>query len=112
MTATWEGSRDYDASEQSVTRVGAPTLSTRCAGPRLARLGGAGPSGAAVHVASFASLLLCIGLWIRAKTVDDAERGNAERRALFVGLWPAWLWLVGDAFERAEGRRGAPGRRP
>ena len=31
---------------------------------------------------------LCIALWIRAKTVDQDERGNAERRALFVGLWP------------------------
>jgi hypothetical protein len=27
-------------------------------------------------------------LWIRAKAVDQEERGNAERRALFVGLWP------------------------
>ena len=37
------------------------------------------------HVASLASIYLCIGLWIRAKTVDQDERGNAERRALFVG---------------------------
>ena len=44
---------------------------------------------------------LCIGLWIRAKTVDQDERGNAERRALFVGLWPAMLWLLGDALDRA-----------
>src|SRR5688500_433430 len=41
-----------------------------------------------LHVTSIASVLLCIGLWIRAKTVDQEERGNAERRALFVGLWP------------------------
>ena len=50
-------------------------------------------------------VLLCIGLWIRAKSVSQEERGNAERRALFVGLWPAQLWLIGDAAERRERRR-------
>jgi hypothetical protein len=53
-----------------------------------------------LQVASLASIGLCIGLWVRAKTVDQTERGNAERRALFVGLWPAELWLIGDALER------------
>jgi hypothetical protein len=47
------------------------------------------------------SIGLCIGLWIRAKTVDRDERGNAERRALFVGLWPPMIWLIGESFERA-----------
>jgi hypothetical protein len=55
-------------------------------------------------------VLLCIVLWIRAKTVTQEERGNAERRALFVGLWPAQLWLLGDAVERRE-RRGPRLRR-
>ena len=55
-----------------------------------------------LHAASFGGIYLCIGLWIRAKTVDQDERGNAERRALFVGLWPAMLWLLGDALERRE----------
>ncbi|MDT7652002.1 MAG: hypothetical protein QOI36_3408, partial [Pseudonocardiales bacterium] len=41
---------------------------------------------------------------IRAKTVDQDERGNAERRALFVGLWPPMFWLFGDAAERAGDR--------
>ena len=45
---------------------------------------------------------LSIVLWIRAKTVDQEERGNAERRALFVGLWPPTLYLRGDSLERAE----------
>jgi len=53
-------------------------------------------------------VLLCIGLWIRAKSVSQEERGNAERRALFVGLWPAQLWLIGDAAERRERRRRRP----
>jgi hypothetical protein len=54
------------------------------------------------HLASAGSIGLCVGLWIRAKTVDQDERGNAERRALFVGLWPPMLWLIGDSLERRE----------
>ena len=55
-----------------------------------------------LHVLSQAGVGLCVVLWIRAKTVDQDERGNAERRALFVGLWPPTLWLIGDALERHE----------
>jgi hypothetical protein len=55
-----------------------------------------------VHGASVGAIGLCIGLWIRAKTVDQEERGNAERRALFVGLWPAMLWLLGDWLAEEE----------
>jgi hypothetical protein len=55
-----------------------------------------------LHVASMASVGLCIGLWIRAKTVDQDERGNAERRALFVGLWPPTMWLIGDSLEKHD----------
>jgi hypothetical protein len=55
-----------------------------------------------LHVGSMASVGLCIALWIRAKTVDQEMRGNAERRALFVGLWPPMLWLIGDSLERLE----------
>jgi hypothetical protein len=58
-----------------------------------------------LHAASVGSVGLCVVLWIRAKTVDQDERGNAERRALFVGLWPPTLYLVGDSLERHE-RRG------
>ena len=54
---------------------------------------------------SFGSIGLCIALWIRAKTVDQDERGNAERRALFVGLWPPMLWLIGESIQREEKRR-------
>ncbi len=52
--------------------------------------------------ASLGSVALCIGLWIRAKTVDQDERGNAERRALFVGLWPPMLWLIGDSLQEPD----------
>ncbi len=56
------------------------------------------------HLGSMAAIYLCIALWVRAKTVDQEERGNAERRALFVGLWPPMLWLIGDALETADER--------
>jgi hypothetical protein len=62
----------------------------------------AGVRGWYLHVGSLGSVCLCIALWIRAKTVDQEERGNAERRALFVGLWPPMFWLIGDSVERAE----------
>jgi hypothetical protein len=55
-----------------------------------------------LHMLSMASVGLCVGLWMRAKTVDQDERGNAERRALFVGLWPPTIWLIGDSLTRHE----------
>jgi hypothetical protein len=55
-----------------------------------------------LHAASLASIGLCVTLWIRAKTVDQDERGNAERRALFVGLWPPMFWLIGDSLRHHE----------
>ncbi len=58
-----------------------------------------------LHGTSLSTVALCIALWIRAKTVDQDERGNAERRALFVGLWPAVFWLIGDGLERQEAPR-------
>jgi hypothetical protein len=59
------------------------------------------------HALALGSVGLCIGLWIRAKTVDQDERGNAERRALFVGLWAPTLWEMGDSLGDADrSRRG------
>ena len=49
------------------------------------------------------SIALCLGLWVRAKTVDQDHRDNAERRALFVGLWPPMFWLVGVSLQELEG---------
>ena len=56
------------------------------------------------HALSLGSVGLCIGLWIRAKTVDQDERGNAERRALFVGLGDS-LGTVEHAGRRRRFRR-------
>ena len=61
-----------------------------------------------LHATSLGSIGLCLGLWVRAKTVDQDERGNAERRALFVGLWPPTLWLIGNALEQASRSRWRP----
>ncbi len=69
------------------------------------RLHRSGLRGWHLHAMSLASVGLCVGLWIRAKTVDQEERGNAERRALFVGLWPPMFWLIGDSLELAERAR-------
>ncbi len=55
-----------------------------------------------MQILSLSSVALCVGLWSRAKTVDQDERGNAERRALFVGLWPPTIWLIGDSLARHE----------
>ena len=63
-----------------------------------------GLTGLPLHTASLGSIGLCIGLWIRAKTVSQEERANAERRALFVGLWPPMFWLIGDTVDRARGK--------
>ena len=57
-----------------------------------------------LYALSLATILLCLVLWGRAKTIGEDERGNAERRALFVGLWPPMLWLIGDALRREEAR--------
>jgi hypothetical protein len=58
-----------------------------------------------LQMISLSSIALCIALWMRAKTFDQDERGNAERRALFVGLWPPTFWLISDSLERRERRR-------
>lgn len=63
-----------------------------------------------LYALAMGSIGLCIILWMRAKTIGEDERGNAERRAIFVGLWPPMFWLIGDALRRAEGRRARTSR--
>ena len=64
-----------------------------------------------LQAASLSSIGLCITLWIRAKTIGEDERGNAERRALFVGLWPPMFWLMGDTLDRHRRQGGRRLRR-
>lgn len=55
-----------------------------------------------LHLASIASIGLCIGLWARAQSMEQDERTNAERRAIFVGLWPPTLWIIGNSMQQHE----------
>jgi hypothetical protein len=64
-----------------------------------------------MQLASLGAINLCVVLWVRAKTVDQDERGNAERRAIFVGLWPPTIWLIGDSLARLETARHLRRRR-
>jgi hypothetical protein len=63
-----------------------------------------------LYALALGSIGLCVILWMRAKTIGEDERGNAERRALFVGLWPPMFWLIGDALRREEMRRARTSR--
>ena len=63
-----------------------------------------GLRGAQLQWISIGSIGLSVVMWLRAKTVDQDERGNAERRALFVGLWPPMIWIIGDTMRREEKR--------
>lgn len=62
------------------------------------------PHSAHLYALSMSSIVLCLALWIRSKTIGEDERANAERRAIFVGLWPPMLWLLGDTLRRRETR--------
>jgi hypothetical protein len=63
-----------------------------------------------LYAGSLGTIGLCVTLWIRAKTIGEDERANAERRAMFVGLWPPMFWLIGDTVRRQEERRTRPRR--
>ena len=52
---------------------------------------------------SFGSMLWCVILWIKAKSVDQTERGHAERRALYVGLWTPTLYVIGKSLDERSG---------
>lgn len=55
-----------------------------------------------LHFAALASIGLCLGLWARAQSMETEERSNAERRAMFVGLWPPMLWVIGTSLQQHE----------
>jgi hypothetical protein len=69
-----------------------------------------GPLHRYLFATSLGAIVLCVGLWIRAKTIGEDERANAERRALFVGLWPPMFWLIGESARRERERRRGPAR--
>ncbi len=53
------------------------------------------------YIASLGSMLLSLTLWFVPRSGDDADKGRPERLAIFVGLWPPTLFLMGHAL-RAE----------
>lgn len=69
------------------------------------------PRSSHFYALSLITIVHCVFLWIRAKSIGEDERGNAERRALFVGLWPVMFWLIGDTLRRSESRQGRSGMR-
>lgn len=89
----------------AVTRVGTDTMhgqrpTTLGGGPVVSKLlRDIGLRSIHFHAASLAAIGLCIGLWTRAQSMEHDERSNAERRAVFVGLWPPTLWIIGDSLD-------------
>ena len=56
------------------------------------------------YVASFGSILLSLALWfLPGRTADRETRGQL---AIFVGLWPPTLMLLGHALEQQERESG------
>ena len=49
------------------------------------------------YLASLASMLLSIVLWFVPRGGSDSDKGRPERLAIFVGLWPPTLFLMGHA---------------
>ena len=54
------------------------------------------------YVASIASMVLSLMLWFVPRGGSDEEKARAERLAIFVGLWPPTLFLMGHALEEDE----------
>lgn len=55
-----------------------------------------------LQASAMGSIGLCLVLWMRAAGLDQDERGNAERRAIFVGLWAPTLLLLGQSLREFE----------
>ena len=49
------------------------------------------------YLASLGSMLLSVLLWFVPRGGDEADKGRPERLAIFVGLWPPTLFLMGHA---------------
>ena len=49
------------------------------------------------YFASLASMMLSLMLWFVPRSGNDADKGRPERLAIFVGLWPPTLFLMGHA---------------
>lgn len=54
------------------------------------------------YIASLASMLLSVVLWFIPRSGDESDKGRPERLAIFVGLWPPTLFLMGHALREEE----------
>jgi hypothetical protein len=54
------------------------------------------------YIASLASMALSVVLWFLPRGGSDADQGRPERLAIFVGLWPPTLFLMGHALRDEE----------
>ena len=72
------------------------------AAPRFWSSGQFGTCSAIVCLAPIWLFMCALSSSLTTTTVDQEGRGNAERRALFVGLWPPMFWLIGDSLQEAE----------
>ena len=52
------------------------------------------------YAASLGSMALSLALWFVPRSGGD--KGRAERLAIFVGLWPPTLFLMGHALREEE----------
>ena len=59
------------------------------------------------YIASLASMLLSLVLWFVPRGGGDADKGRPERLAIFVGLWPPTLFLMGHALRAEAPPQGA-----
>jgi hypothetical protein len=63
-----------------------------------------------LHSLGFASVAGSLAVWARSgRNKNDAARARAERGAIFVGLWPPTLILLGKVLQDLE--RAAPNER-
>ena len=69
------------------------------------RLRAGGLTSRQVRAAAYISGALSLGSWIRSGSLDQSQRGDAEYRAVFIGLWVPTLWVVSRTLRLEEDRR-------
>jgi hypothetical protein len=55
-----------------------------------------------LYAASLGSMLLSLLLWFVPRGGDTEDKGRPERLAIFVGLWPPTLFLIGHALREED----------
>jgi hypothetical protein len=54
------------------------------------------------YVASIVSIVLSLLLWFVPRRGDSEDKSRPERLAIFVGLWPPTLFLMGHALREEQ----------